>query len=126
MKKLFLIPLILISITPLFSAENNNSRSMGLEEDVSQSEQIIAIVLTLDAKSENARVQMTNIEKAYVNANTSDEKVKAKKAFSFLKKFYSAKSFLEVLDMASGKLTLKSHQVSTRENSEIHYFIFAL
>tara|TARA_Y100000385_G_scaffold229539_1_gene240962 strand:- start:543 stop:923 length:381 start_codon:yes stop_codon:yes gene_type:complete len=126
MKKLFLIPLILISITPLFSAENNNSRSLGLEEDVSQSEQIIAIVLTLDAKSENARVQMTNIEKAYVNANTSDEKVKAKKAFSFLKKFYSAKSFLEVLDMASGKLTLKSHQVSTRENSEIHYFIFAL
>ena len=126
MKKLFLIPLILISITPLFSAENNNSRSMLPKEDVSQSEQIIAIVLTLDAESENARVQMTNIEKAYVNANTSDEKVKAKKAFSFLKKFYSAKSFLEVLDMASGKLTLKSHQVSTRENSEIHYFIFAL
>ena len=126
MKKLFLIPLILISITPLFSAENNNNRSMGLEEDVSQSEQIIAVVLTLDAESANARVQMTNIEKAYVNANTSDEKVKAKKAFSFLKKFYSAKSFLEVLDMASGKLTLKSHQVSTRENSEIHYFIFVL
>ena len=126
MKKLFLIPLILISITPLFSTENNNSRSMLPKEDVSQSEQIIAIVLTLDAESENASVQMTNIEKAYVNANTSDEKVKAKKAFSFLKKFYSAKSFLEILDMASGNMTLKSHQVSTRENSEIHYFIFAL
>ena len=126
MKKLFLIPLILISIAPLFSAENNDNRSMELEEVISQSEQIVAVVLTLDAESANASVQMTNIEEAYANANTSDEKVKAKKAFAFLKKFYSAKSFLEILDMASGNMTLKSHQVSTRENSEIHYFIFVL
>ena len=82
--------------------------------------------MTLDTDSENASVQMTNMQEFYVNANTSDEKVKAKKALSFLNKFNSAKSFLEVLDMASGKMTLKSHQVSTRENSEIHYFIFAL
>lgn len=126
MKKLFLIPLMLISIAPLFSSENNNKRLMQLKEVVSQSEQIIAIVLTLDTDSENASVQMTNMQEFYVNANTSDEKVKAKKALSFLNKFNSAKSFLEVLDMASGKMTLKSHQVSTRENSEIHYFIFAL
>tara|TARA_B110000483_G_C17956138_1_gene450220 strand:- start:220 stop:600 length:381 start_codon:yes stop_codon:yes gene_type:complete len=126
MKKLFLIPLILISIAPLFSAENNDDRSMELEEVISQSEQIVAIVLILDAESENASVQMTIIEEANANANTSDEKVKTKKAFSFRNKFYSAKSFLDILDMASVNMTSKSHQVSTRENSEIHYFIFPL
>lgn len=72
MKKLFLIPLILISIAPLFSAENNDDRSMELEEVISQSEQIVAIVLILDAESENASVQMTIIEEANANANTSD------------------------------------------------------